>query len=332
MLALTGTPVNVIVSEAAATRRASVRVLRVRPRGGPAGRRDDRDRRAVRRAAAADPDGPVIPTDFSRHAMTLVEQYGLDDDADPDQPGVGRRRGRDPAPIGPHRRDGLPGHGHRQRGPRRRSRSSARARTRPGDGPRRRRHAAPPGAWAALDEKVGGPDVLVVDKPERSGARSCPWASAPARRSSSWSAMVVALATGVVPSVVGGPARGRGHGPAAGRLRGRRLPGDQLDDGRAGRRDDPAVDRDDPDRCRGPGRRCARRGVGRRAVRTARRAVPDHRGARAAHQQHGHGPDRDPDRGGRRGRARRLAPAGADVGDGRSGRVLPDPGRDAGRT
>ena len=53
MLALTGTPVNVIVSEAAVDlRRPRLRLLRVRARRHPAGRRDDPDRAAPRRAPA----------------------------------------------------------------------------------------------------------------------------------------------------------------------------------------------------------------------------------------------------------------------------------------
>ena len=54
LLALTGTPVNVIVSDAAADAGVGqLRVLRVRAGRRAAGRRDDRDRRAARRAAAA---------------------------------------------------------------------------------------------------------------------------------------------------------------------------------------------------------------------------------------------------------------------------------------
>ena len=121
MLALTGTPVNVIVSEAAATYGGRpfgffefalvgvplvVGTIVIVVLFG--------ERLLPTRTAK------LIPTDFSRHALTLVEQYGLGRRADPDQPGVGRRGGRHPAPLGPHRRDGLPGHGHRQRRPRHR--------------------------------------------------------------------------------------------------------------------------------------------------------------------------------------------------------------------
>ena len=54
LLALTGTPVNVIVSERRGRRgRRAVRLLRVRARRRPARRGHDRDRRALRRAAAA---------------------------------------------------------------------------------------------------------------------------------------------------------------------------------------------------------------------------------------------------------------------------------------
>ena len=59
--------------------------------------------------------------------------------------------------------------------------------------------------------------------------------------------------------------------------------------------------------------------------------VRAHGRPRPADQQHGDGADRDPDRGLGRGRARRLAEAGADGGLRRRGRVVPDAGRDAGQ-
>ena len=56
LLVLTGTPVNVIVSEAAGDAGVGeLRLLRVRARGRAARARDDRDRGPVRRAAAAAP-------------------------------------------------------------------------------------------------------------------------------------------------------------------------------------------------------------------------------------------------------------------------------------
>ena len=66
LLALTGTPVNVIVSRLRATTPASgrLRLLRVRARRRPARRGHDRDRRPLRRAAAAAPQrrGDPAPT------------------------------------------------------------------------------------------------------------------------------------------------------------------------------------------------------------------------------------------------------------------------------
>ena len=98
LLALTGTPVNVIISDYAARRRGrALRLLRVRPRRDPLvvgtilivvllGQRllPERTPRAITR-------------DFSGHARTLVEHYGLEDAPGPAaHPRIRRGRGRDP--------------------------------------------------------------------------------------------------------------------------------------------------------------------------------------------------------------------------------------------
>ena len=81
LLALTGTPVNVLVSDAAVDAGLpAVRLFRVRP-----GRRSRcwsaRSLIAVLFGQRLLPDrrGQTIPPDLSRHARTLVEQYRLDD-------------------------------------------------------------------------------------------------------------------------------------------------------------------------------------------------------------------------------------------------------------
>ena len=88
MLALTGTPVNVIVNEAAVDlRRPRLRLLRVRARRRPAGRRDDPDRRSCSASACSRraSRGACRPTSAA-HARILVEQYRLDDALGPHQP------------------------------------------------------------------------------------------------------------------------------------------------------------------------------------------------------------------------------------------------------
>ena len=108
LLALTGTPVNVIVSEAAddAGRRA-LRLLRVRARRRAARGRHDRDRRALRRAAAAEPERrgrcstrlqrPRAHARRAVRARATIRTTLL-------TPRVRRRRGRDPAALGADRR------------------------------------------------------------------------------------------------------------------------------------------------------------------------------------------------------------------------------------
>jgi Na+/H+ antiporter NhaD/arsenite permease-like protein len=116
LLALTGSPVNVLISEAgddAGVGRfgffefalagvplligtVAITVLlgpKVLPRRNP----------------------KVMPPDFSTLAATLIRDYELDEDAEIFSRATGSGRGRHPAPIRPHRPDRLPGDGHRIR-------------------------------------------------------------------------------------------------------------------------------------------------------------------------------------------------------------------------
>ena len=257
----------------------------------------------------------TMPADLSAGMPArCVDQYGLDRAADA---GSTRRRRRAPRPGHRHRR------GHRSRPARRSSaRRSSRAWS-PTAGDlvvlaiqRQRR-----GHWARRDRR--SPPAT----PSCSRARGRRSTSTPATRACSssttpelvrrqavplglgrrrgardprrgWSSL---LATGIVPSAVAGLlAAGALVVAAGGDVRGG-LPRHLVDDGRARGRDDPAVHGDDPDRRGGPHRRRAGRRRRRpRAVRAAGRAVRRHRRVRAADQQHGHGADRDPDRGRRR--------------------------------
>ena len=105
-----------------------LRLLRVRPGRRAAAGRHDGDHRPVRRAAAAQRNGATMPADFSRHARTLVEQYGL-------ASGVFQLRVRADSPY-----VGTAASAHRPRGL---SRPAARR----GPGRRYRRAAAPARAW-----------------------------------------------------------------------------------------------------------------------------------------------------------------------------------------
>ena len=206
MLALTGTPVNVIVSEAAATYG-----------GRPFGFFEFAlvgiplvigtvvivvlfgERLLPTRTAK------LIPTDFSRHALTLVEQYGLDDALTL----ISRASGVAEVVIPP--RSALIGEtvfpgmvadsgdlvivaiqrkGEKQG---------------PGDlvlavGD----VLLLQGSWTALDEKVAGPDLLVVHAPDQVRRQVVPLGLGAREAIVILVGMVIALATGVVPSVVAG--------------------------------------------------------------------------------------------------------------------------------
>ena len=80
LLALTGTPVNVLVSEAAVDAGVgALRLLRVRHRGDPAAARDHGDRRAVRTAPAAGAERPGDAVRPQPARPDAREQYRLDD-------------------------------------------------------------------------------------------------------------------------------------------------------------------------------------------------------------------------------------------------------------
>ena len=206
MLALTGTPVNVIVSEAAATYGGRpfgffefalvgiplvvgtiVIVLLLGERLLPSRK----------------PRG--LPTDFSEHARILIEQYRLDDALGL----ISRTNGVAEVVIPPRSEfvgdTVFPG-----------------MVTDSGDlvilaiqrkgedlGPGEATLAVGDvlllrGAWAALDETLDDPNVLVVDSPEQVRRQTIPLGLGAREAIVVLAAMVVLLATGVVPSVVAG--------------------------------------------------------------------------------------------------------------------------------
>ena len=154
------------------------------------------------------------------------------------------------------------------------------------------------------------PGVLVVDAPALVRRQAVPLGPGAKRAIAVLAGMVVLLATGAVPAAVAGLLAACGDRAARAADHRAGLPERLVDDGRARRRHDLALDGDGRDRRRrGPRRRARRPRRRRRPVRAAARAVPAHRRARPADQQHGHGADRDPDRALRRGRDGRLAPS-----------------------
>ena len=206
MLALTGTPVNVIVSEAAATYGGRpfgffefalvgvplvVGTIVIVVLFG--------ERLLPTRTAK------LIPTDFSRHALTLVEQYGLDDELTL----ISRASGVAEVVIPP--RSALIG-----------ETVFPGMVTDSGDlvivAIQRKGEKQGPGdlvlavgdvlllqgSWSALDEKVAGPDLLVVDKPDQVRRQVVPLGLGAREAIVVLVGMVIALATGVVPSVVAG--------------------------------------------------------------------------------------------------------------------------------
>ena len=60
------------------------------------------------------------------------------------------------------------------------------------------------GTWAALDDLVGDADVLVVDSPQLVRRQAVPLGPRSKKAIAVLAAMVVLLATGLVPPVVGG--------------------------------------------------------------------------------------------------------------------------------
>ena len=63
------------------------------------------------------------------------------------------------------------------------------------------------GTWAALDSNLDDPEVLVVDAPELVRRQAVPLGAGARAALVVLAAMVVALATGVVPPAVAGPGR-----------------------------------------------------------------------------------------------------------------------------
>jgi di/tricarboxylate transporter len=206
MLALTGTPVNVIVSEAAATyggrpfgffEFALVGVPLV------AGTILIVLLLGERLLPSRKPRG--LPTDFSEHARILIEQYRLDDALGL----ISRTKGVAEVVIPPRSEfvgdTVFPG-----------------MVTDSGDlvilaiqrkgedlGPGEATLAVGDvlllrGAWAALDETLDDPNVLVVDSPEQVRRQTIPLGLGAREAIVVLGAMVVLLATGVVPSVVAG--------------------------------------------------------------------------------------------------------------------------------
>ena len=117
------------------------------------------------------------------------------------------------------------------------------------DGAGRRRHAAAPGDLEGARRAPRRPRRarrrLAGARPPAGGSR---WAPGRSRRIAVLLAMVVAPRHGRRAVGRRGAGRRLRHGPAA-RAHGRAgLPLDQLDDGHPGRRHDPALDRDGPDR------------------------------------------------------------------------------------
>jgi hypothetical protein len=199
---LTGTPVNVIVNASAENAGVESFALRVRARGRPARGRNDRDRRAVRRAPASAPQWrgvrpisaptrtlapvPVAGPGTARHAL-----------------GASRRLSSRRARISSARPSA--GHGDRQRGFRRTRGAAARG------GPRAARHArdrrCAPAARdvGALESSLEtDPDVLVVDSPELVRRQGVPLGAGAKRALAVLAGMVLLLATGAVEPVVAG--------------------------------------------------------------------------------------------------------------------------------
>jgi len=208
MLALTGTPVNVIINEAAVDYGIQpfgyfefalvgiplvIGAIAIVVLFG--------ERLLPTRTAR------VIPADFSRHAHTLVDQYGID--PEPGEPVLGRRSGLAEVMIPP--RSGLAGQP-----------AFPGMVTDSGDlvilAIQRRGEDVGPGetilavgdtlllqgTWAALDENLTDPDVVVVDQPAAIRRQVVPLGLGSREAIVVVAVMVVLLATGIVPAVIAG--------------------------------------------------------------------------------------------------------------------------------
>ena len=247
LLALTGTPVNVIVSDAAADAGVGrfaflefalvgvpllIGVIAIVVLFG--------ERLLPQRTPRS------IAPDFSDHARTLIEQYELDHATDALLTrGVRRRRGRGPAAVGADRRHRVSGDGHAERRPRDPRRAAAGART------SGRGRACSPRATRCCCRGAGprSTSSSTTRAPRRRRARARPPAGGSARAGRQAGARC--------PRRDGDPARHRrrarrGRGPARRLCARRARRADRragaarhlVDDGRAGRRHDLALDGD----------------------------------------------------------------------------------------
>jgi di/tricarboxylate transporter len=147
---------------------------------------------------------PVMPLDFSGHARTLVRQYGLDED----ESLLTRTQGAAEVVIPP--RSGLVGQVAypgmvTESGDlvvlavqRREAELSGETELEVGDTLLLR------GSWSALDEHLGDPDVVVVDRPELVRRQAVPLGRGAKRALAVLAGMVVLLATGAVPPAAAG--------------------------------------------------------------------------------------------------------------------------------
>ena len=186
------------------------------------------------------------------------------------------------------------------------------------------------GTWDDLEENTAGDDVRVVDAPAAVRGQAAPIGARGITAIVVLAVMIVLLATGVVPPVVAGLlAAGAMILTRVGLARSR-LPRDLVDDGDPRRGHDPDVDGVHHDRRRRVvGTAPRRRRGSRRAAPRAARGVPARRRARSAHQQHGDRAHRRADRDlgcGGVGRLGTPVPHGAHGGRGRG---VPHADRDA---
>ena len=144
-----------------------------------------------------------MPTDFSKHARTLVHQYGLDDDAL-----LTRRKGAAEVLIAP--RSGLVGEiaypgmvtdsgdlvvlAVQRQGEQRAGETTLAV----GD------TLLLQGTWGALGEHLADPDVVVVDQPDLVRRHAVPLGPGTKRALAVLAAMVLLLVTGVIPPAAAG--------------------------------------------------------------------------------------------------------------------------------
>ena len=103
------------------------------------------------------------------------------------------------------------------------------------------------GTWEAIDARLDPAEVLVVDSPDLVRRQALPMGPGAKTTLVILAAMVVLLATGLVPAAVAGLLAGGGVPAERHPQRRTDLPVDQLDDRDPRRRDDAAVDRDPAD-------------------------------------------------------------------------------------